>query len=119
MVSETLAVAGYGVDDNGHIDGILLGRDDDGALRYAGTVDRGLRAGDLAELERRLPLLKVARCLLIEKPQGKSGVRWTRPDVLVEVSYPNKSDDGRLCHPSFKGFRDDLASTGRRPIKRG
>jgi len=52
-------------------------------------------------------------------PKGKAGVRWTRPDVLVEVSYPNKSDDGRLRHPSFKGFRDDFASTGRRAITRG
>ena len=107
-VSETFAVAGYGVDDNGRIDGILLGRVDGGTLRYAGAVDRGLGAGDLAELERRLPPLKVARCPLIEKPTGKSGVRWTRPEVLVEVSYPNKSGDGRLRHPSFKGFRDDL-----------
>ena len=107
------------MDDNGRIDGILLGRDDGGSLRYAGSVDRGLGPGDLAELERLLPPLKVARCPLIEKPAGKSGVRWTRPEVLVEVSYPNKSGDGRLRHPSFKGFRDDLASTGRRPFKRG
>ncbi len=60
-----------------------------------------------------------AHCPLVEKPSGKSGVRWPRPEVLVEVSYPNKSGDGRLRHPSFKGFRDDLASTGRRPFKRG
>ena len=108
-VSETFAVAGYGVDDYGRIDGILLGRVDEGALRYAGAVDRGLGAGDLAELERRLPPLKVARCPLIENPTGKSGVRWTQPEVLVEVSYPNKSGDGRLRHPRFTGFRDDLA----------
>jgi bifunctional non-homologous end joining protein LigD len=86
----------------------VLGRADGGALRYAGTVDRGLGADDLAELKRRLPPLKVTRCPLAEKPKAKSGVRWTRPDVLVEVSYPNKSGDGRLRHPSFKGFRDDL-----------
>ena len=96
------------MDVNGRIDGILLGRADGAALRYAGVVDRSLGAGDLTELERRLPPLKVARCPLIEKPQGKSGVRWTRPDVLVEVAYPNKSSDGRLRHPRFKGFRDDL-----------
>jgi ATP-dependent DNA ligase len=32
-VSETLAVAGYGADDNGTIDGILPGRVDDGSRR--------------------------------------------------------------------------------------
>ena len=77
-VSETFAIAGYGVDDNGRIDGILLGRDEGGSLRYAGAVDRGLGAGDLAELERRLPPLKVARCPLIENPTGKSGVGHVR-----------------------------------------
>ncbi len=41
-ISETLAVAGYGLDDNGRIDSVLLGRADSGTLRYAGTVDRGL-----------------------------------------------------------------------------
>jgi ATP-dependent DNA ligase len=28
--------------------------------------------------------------------------------MLAEVTYPNKTDDGRLRHARFKGFRDDL-----------
>ena len=71
-------------------------------LRYAGAVDRGLGAGDLAELERRLPPLKVARCPLIEKPKGKSGVRWTRPEVLVEVSYPTSRATAGCAIPASR-----------------
>jgi bifunctional non-homologous end joining protein LigD len=41
-------------------------------------------------------------------PQDKRGARWTTPAVLVEVIYPNKTATGRIRHPSFKGFRDDL-----------
>jgi len=48
---------GSSVTDNGRIDGLLLGRAGGGTLHYAGAVDRGLAASDLAELERRrLPL---------------------------------------------------------------
>jgi len=65
-VSEMFAVPDYGVDNNGRIDGILLGRGDGGSLRYAGAVDRGLGAVDLAELDRRLSPLEVARCPLID-----------------------------------------------------
>lgn len=55
----------------------------------------------------------VSRPLLIEKPKGKIGARWTKPSVLVEVSYLNKAEDGRLRHPRFKGLRDDLVKAGR------
>jgi hypothetical protein len=50
----------------------LLGRIDDRSLRYAGAVDRGLGTGDLAELERRLPPLRVSRCPLIAKPEARA-----------------------------------------------
>lgn len=72
-------------------------------------VDHGIGGEDWAELERRLRPLVVSRAPLVEKPKGKSGATWTRPEVLVEVSYPNKGEDGRLRHPRFKGFRDDIA----------
>jgi bifunctional non-homologous end joining protein LigD len=107
VVSETLAVAGFTENDCGGIDGILLGRaDGDGAWGYAGTTSHGLGADDLAELERRLRRLKTSRSPLADPPKGK--IAWTKPDVLVEVTYPNKTGNGRLRHSRFKGFRDDL-----------
>lgn len=87
---------------------------EDGTWRA--LVDLGLSADDFATLERRLPPLKVSRAPVIEKPKGKSGAIWTRPEVLVEVAYPNKAADGRLRHPRFKGFRDDLEP--KRPQRR-
>ena len=48
------------------------------------------------------------RCPLKVVPEGKSKAKWVRPEVLVEVSYPNKTTDGQLPHPSFKGIRDDV-----------
>jgi bifunctional non-homologous end joining protein LigD len=86
-VSEAFAMAGHGVDDHGAIDRILLGDAQTGALRYAGSVHRSPGADDLAEVERRLPALKVGRCPLIEKPKGESAVRWTRPEVWSRCRF--------------------------------
>lgn len=108
-VSETLAVVGFYRDDNGRLDGLFLGRAiDDGRWAYAGEVQNGLASEDLARLAEELPALKVTKAPLVEKPKGKSGAVWTRPAVLVEIEYPNKAGDGRIRHPRFKGFRDDL-----------
>lgn len=106
-VSETLIVVGYTEDrDTGRIDGIHLGRaGDGGTIIYAGSVENGL---DVAELERRLKPLRIARSPLAHPPKNR--IAWTRPAVLVEIAYPNKTAAGRIRHPSFKGFRDDLLS---------
>ena len=115
-VSETLAVVGFSRDDRGRIEGIHLGRAVEGGFAYAGTVENGLGAEDLDRLERELLPAVVPRAPLVGTPKGRRGTKWVRPAVLVEVSYPNKTEDGRLRHPSFKGFRDDLLpkASGRR-----
>jgi ATP-dependent DNA ligase len=45
-------VVGFTLDDNDRINGLYLGRPDDGGLRYAGQVENGIGADDLAELDR-------------------------------------------------------------------
>lgn len=107
-VSETFAVIGFSPDDNGRVEGLYLARRQDGGeLVYAGAIDRGIPTGELTELRRRLPSLVVRRPPLA-KPPKKAKAKWVEPAVMVEVSYPNKSADGRLRHPAFKGLRDDL-----------
>jgi bifunctional non-homologous end joining protein LigD len=88
----------------------------EGGFAYAGKVENGLGAEDLDRLERELLSAVVPRAPLVETPNDRRGAKWVRPALLVEVSYPNKTEDGRLRHPSFKGFRDDLLpkASGRR-----
>ena len=111
-VSETFAIVGYRQDDNDRIEGLYLGRADGETWRYAGQVEDGIGADDMEELERRLPSLVTRRPPLIDKPRGKNGAKWTRPEIFVEVVYPNRTDDGRLRHPRFKGIRDDMVASG-------
>ena len=89
----------------GRLDGLYLARGEDGDQVYAGSVQKGLSAGDVRELEARLrPLITRQSPVAVKKPKA----RRVPPEVLVEVAYPNASADGRLRHPSFKGFRDDI-----------
>ena len=98
---------GFAPDDRGEVEGLILGREGKGGLVYAGSVDRGISRADMATLRQRLPRLVVKKPPL-PKPPKKAGAKWVEPTELVEVSYPNKSADGRLRHPAFKGLRDDL-----------
>jgi bifunctional non-homologous end joining protein LigD len=107
--SETFAVVGFSENSRGRLDGLYLARGEDGALVYAGSVEKGFSAGDLRELDARLrPLITRQSPLAVAVRKPKA--RWVRPKVLVEVAYPNASADGRLRHPSLKGFRDDIAT---------
>jgi bifunctional non-homologous end joining protein LigD len=91
----------------GRLDSLYIARGEDGDLVYAGSVERGFSAGDVRELEARLRPLITRQSPLADAVR-KPKARWVRPEVLVEVAYPNASADGRLRHPSFKGFRDDI-----------
>jgi len=33
---------------------------------------------------------------------------WVEPSLLAEIEYRAKSGEGKVRHPFFKGFRDDL-----------
>ena len=66
----------------------------------------GFAKSDVADLMRRLPTLAIARSPA-KGTEKKRNVKWVRPAITVEVRYPNKSEDGRLRHPSFKGLRDE------------
>jgi bifunctional non-homologous end joining protein LigD len=34
-------------------------------------------------------------------------VQWVEPQIVAEVSYRNRTPDGRLRHPSWRGLRPD------------
>jgi len=68
---------------------------------------------DPAEMARLRPLI-TRQSPLIAVAVKKPKARWVRPEVLVEVAFPNASADGRLRHPSFKGFRDDIETEEQR-----
>lgn len=75
-------------------------------LKYVGNVGSGFDDRDLAMLITRLAALERAQSPF-DEPIATDGVRFAKPELVVEVEYQEMSPDGRLRHPVFKGLRTD------------
>jgi bifunctional non-homologous end joining protein LigD len=105
--SDTFVVVGFEVDKDRprHLAGLHLAWRRAGQLAYAGSVENGIDDATARELRKALDPLVRSRSPL---PAPVKGVRptWVQPELLVEVAFPNTSEDGRLRHPRFAGFRN-------------
>ena len=81
---------------------------DDGGLTYLSHVGSGF-SHDLARaLWDRLRGIEVAESPFSNPvPRGSPAPRWVRPDLRAEVSYAERTPDGRLRAPVFGGLVDD------------
>jgi bifunctional non-homologous end joining protein LigD len=79
-------------------------------LRYAGRVGSGFSSAELDRMEGVLAVLADERCPFEPRPPAiqARGVRWVRPEVVVEVAYGDWTEDGRLRHPVYMGQRTDV-----------
>jgi bifunctional non-homologous end joining protein LigD len=84
-----------------------LAREAGECLVYAGSVEVGIDDTNGRALHAHLAPL-VQRGSPLSAPVTGVKPKWVRPELRVEVAYPNASDDGHLRHPKFKGLRDDL-----------
>jgi bifunctional non-homologous end joining protein LigD len=86
---------------------LLLGLNEDGALRYAGKVGTGfdmatshaLRA-KLDKLARKSPAVEVPR-------EAKRGAHWVTPKLVAEVAFAEFTAENVVRHASFLGLRED------------
>jgi bifunctional non-homologous end joining protein LigD len=102
---ETLPIAGFALDGN-KWDGIYLGRRKGRDLIYAGKVDHGFDAEGATELRARLtPLIRKTQPYSMRI--AHRGI-WVEPELLAEIEYRAKSEQGKVRHPVFKGIREDL-----------
>lgn len=86
---------------------VLARTDASGALAYAGKAGSGLTARSARRL--RDMLHERPDCPLAERPPVSRGrvVRWSEPQVVVEIAYTAVTSEGRLRHPVFRGVRPD------------
>jgi len=86
---------------------LLLGLNEDGALRYAGKVGTGftverahaLRA-KLDRLARKSPAVAVPR-------EAARGAHWVTPRLVAEVAFAEFTAENVVRHASFLGLRED------------
>jgi bifunctional non-homologous end joining protein LigD len=90
------------------IGALLLGvHEEDERLRYVGKVGTGFSAAAARALRKQLDGLVQERCPFSERPSGVGQPQWVRPVLVAQVMFTEWTPDGRLRHPSFKGFRED------------
>lgn len=95
---------------SGRLGSLLLGVQGTAGLEYAGHVGTGFTASVLAELGRRLEVIRrddSPFATEVPREHARYAV-WVEPVVVCEVEYAEWTRDGRLRHPSYKGLRDDV-----------
>lgn len=102
--SGTFLVIGY-EKTGGALASVRLAEESDGKLRPVGGVGTGFSIASARDLKQRLDPLVIDKPA-VEGGTGK-GVTWTRPTICLEVEYRDRTSDGSLRHPSFKGVRDE------------
>jgi bifunctional non-homologous end joining protein LigD len=96
-------IAGY-TRPNGTREGfgaLVIAREQDGHLAFAGHVGTGFDAPTIhAILDRLRPLMTDHTPFAVE-PETNEKVTWIRPEARAEVAFSEWTDDGRMRHPVF------------------
>ncbi|HET7669716.1 MAG TPA: DNA ligase D [Burkholderiales bacterium] len=93
-------------------------------LRYAGKVGTGFDEHLLETLTKKMSRLKRPDSALIDPPRER-GITWVKPQLVGEVTFAERTDDGILRQASFMGLREDIApksvglETAQQPPGRG
>jgi bifunctional non-homologous end joining protein LigD len=85
---------------------LLLGVHNGKGLTYAGKVGTGFSDALLRDTRRELDRLIRKEPTVDAGPDGRHA-RWVEPKKVAEVVFTEWTDDGRLRHPAFVGFRED------------
>src|SRR4051812_14177170 len=92
---------------------ILIGYYERESLRFAGKVGTGTgwSAAFSLELRRQLEGIEIDRTPFDPPPPGwlRKNAHWVKPSLVAEVEFSEWTSDGRVRHPSLKGFRADKA----------
>jgi bifunctional non-homologous end joining protein LigD len=116
---EEFVVGGWTAGKGGrgaHLGALLLGvPEEDGALRYVGSVGSGFSDSELERLRRLLgPLRRERTPFAAGRGTGPPrGAFFCEPSLIAEVEFSGWTEGGRLRHPTYKGTREGLASASR------
>lgn len=109
VAEQELVIGGY-TDPRGKRIGfgaLLVGYHRDGELVYAGKVGTGFDDPTLRELRDRLEALERETPPFAGGDPPTTGVHWVTPELVAQIGFTERTEDGRLRHPRFLGLRRD------------
>lgn len=110
--TQEVVIGGWRAGEGGRTSGIgalLIGVPEDDGLHFAGRVGTGFTDKDLAKLKKTLAPLHTDESPFTKRLTGPDakGVTFVRPELVGEVRYSERTSDGRLRQPSWRGMRPD------------
>jgi bifunctional non-homologous end joining protein LigD len=111
-LTQEVVIGGWRAGEGGRTSGIgalLVGVPSDGGLQFAGRVGTGFTDKDLAKLKKTLAPLHTDESPFTTRLSGPDakGVTYVQPALVGEVRYSERTSDGRLRQPSWRGLRPD------------
>ena len=87
----------------------MLGIPEGDGLHFAGRVGTGFTDKALTKLRETLKPLETDESPFNTRlpTQDRKGVTFVRPELVGEVRYSERTSDGRLRQPSWRGLRPD------------
>ena len=91
------------------IGALLLGIASEGGLQFAGRVGTGFTEKELTKLKHILKPLHTDESPFNTRlpTQDAKNVTFVEPKLVGEVRYSERTSDGRLRQPSWRGLRPD------------
>ena len=111
-LTQEVVIGGWRAGEGGRSSGIgalVVGVPGPDGLQFAGRVGTGFTDKMLKDLRSTLAPLETAESPFTTRLSGPDakGVTFVRPDLVGEVRYSERTSDGRLRQPSWRGLRPD------------
>ncbi|MET0455841.1 MAG: ATP-dependent DNA ligase [Mycobacterium sp.] len=111
-LTQEVVIGGWRAGEGGRTSGIgalLIGVPEGDGLAFAGRVGTGFTEKDLATLKKTLAPLHTDQSPFTTRLSGPDakGVTFVEPTLVGEVRYSERTSDGRLRQPSWRGMRPD------------
>ena len=110
--TQEVVIGGWRAGEGGRSSGIgalVVGVPGDDGLQCAGRVGTGFTEKMLGELRKILKPLETDETPFTKRLSGPDakGVTFVRPELVGEVRFSERTSDGRLRQPSWRGLRPD------------
>ena len=106
LLDDDFVVCGYIHKDN-NMASIVLGQYDEGKLVYKGHVTLGVSGSDFIRVKQYANM--DAPPFEVPEGHGNERAEWVLPELVCTVRFMERTANGGMRQPVFKGLRDDKA----------